>query len=104
MSTRCWPCGEKVYCALNPGDAVFFHANLLHASDQNVSENARWSMICCYNKASNNPYKESHHPFYTKLHKVADEKIMEVARTDSDEASMEFANLAEEDESAKSLS
>ena len=95
---------ERVYCEMNPGDAVFFHANTLHASSQNNSENPRWSMICCYNRASNNPYKESHHPSYTKLHKVDDSKIMEVAQANSDEPQVEFANLAEDDQSAKSLS
>ena len=31
---------ELVYVELDPGDAVFFHANLLHRSDQNRSDNA----------------------------------------------------------------
>ena len=95
---------ERVYCEMNPGDALFFHANLLHASDQNNSENSRWSMICCYNRASNNPYKESHHPSYTKLHKVDDHRIMEAAQAISDAPEVEFANLADEDQSARSLS
>ena len=59
----------------NPGDAVFFHCNLLHRSDQNRSDLARWSLICCYNAASNDPYKESHHPRYSPLPKVADDAI-----------------------------
>ena len=29
-------------------------------------------MICCYNAARNNPYREHHHPSYTPLHKVPD--------------------------------
>jgi ectoine hydroxylase len=37
----------------------------------------RWSMICCYNAARNNPYKEPHHPRYTPLHKVPDSAILE---------------------------
>ena len=64
--------------ALEPGDVIFFHGNLLHASDRNNSENPRWSMICCYNFKGNNPYKESHHPRYTPLVKVADEMIKKV--------------------------
>ena len=66
-----------VYVEMEPGDALFFHCNLLHRSDQNKSENPRWSMICCYNARKNDPYKESHHPRYTPLHKVPDLAIKE---------------------------
>ena len=66
---------DLVHVEMDPGDALFFHANLLHRSDQNRSDNLRWSMICCYNAARNDPYKESHHPRYTPLAKVADEEI-----------------------------
>jgi hypothetical protein len=48
---------------------------VLHRSDQNRSDNPRWSMICCYNAARNDPYKESHHPRYTPLTKVSDDAI-----------------------------
>ena len=64
------------YVEMEPGDALYFHANLLHRSDQNHSDNPRWSMICCYNSAKNDPYKESHHPRYTPLAKVPDEEIL----------------------------
>jgi ectoine hydroxylase len=67
-----------VYLEMEPGDAVFFHCNLLHRSDQNRSEHPRWSMICCYNAARNDPYKESHHPRYTPLKVVPDATIREV--------------------------
>lgn len=72
---------EKVYCEMKPGDALFFHPNALHRSDQNRSDHARWSLICCYNAARNNPYKESHHPRYTPLHKVDDGAIKRVGIT-----------------------
>lgn len=71
---------EVVYCELEPGDALFFHGNVLHRSDANLSENPRWSLICCYNAARNNPYKEHHHPCYSYLEKWPDEKIKEVGR------------------------
>jgi len=71
---------DLVYVEMEPGDALFFHANLLHRSDQNHSDNPRWSMICCYNAASNNPYKESHHPCYTPLVKVPDAEIMKAGQ------------------------
>jgi ectoine hydroxylase len=60
-----------VYCEMQPGDALFFHCNLLHRSDQNKAEQSRWSYIC-YNAAANDPYKDHHHPRYHKLDKVDD--------------------------------
>ena len=72
---------QLVYVEMDPGDALFFHANLLHRSDQNRSENPRWSMICCYNAARNDPYKESHHPRYTPLIKVPDSAILTLVAT-----------------------
>jgi ectoine hydroxylase len=67
-----------VYVEMDPGDALFFHSNLLHRSDQNTSDNPRWSMICCYNAKSNDPYKDSHHPRYTSLNVVPDDAIVKV--------------------------
>jgi hypothetical protein len=66
---------ELVYVEADPGDAFFFHSNLLHRSDQNRSPDPRWSLIACYNAARNNPYKESRHPRYSPLSKVGDSAI-----------------------------
>jgi ectoine hydroxylase-related dioxygenase (phytanoyl-CoA dioxygenase family) len=66
-----------VHVEMEPGDVLFFHANLLHRSDHNRSSHPRWSMICCYNARSNDPYQESHHPRYTPLAKVPDNAIRE---------------------------
>lgn len=66
---------ELVYCEMAPGDALFFHCNTLHRSDQNRSPDRRWTMISCYNAARNNPYLKHHHPFYTPLSKVPDDAI-----------------------------
>ena len=66
---------ELVYVEMEPGDGLFFHCNLLHRSDQNRSSNRRWTMICCYNAARNDPYLEHHHPRYTPLEKVSDSAI-----------------------------
>ena len=74
---------ELVYCEMEPGTALFFHGNTLHASAPNTSPNPRWSLICCYNKATNDPYKESHHPRYTPLVKVDDEAIKRVGAVGS---------------------
>ncbi|MGL4421815.1 MAG: phytanoyl-CoA dioxygenase family protein, partial [Gemmataceae bacterium] len=51
---------DLVHVEMEPGDVLYFDANTLHRSDQNTSENSRWSMICCYNAKRNDPYKESH--------------------------------------------
>ena len=69
---------ELVYCEMEPGTGLFFHANLLHMSAQNRSENPRWSFICSYNAARNDPYKESHTPGYTPLSKVDEGAILRV--------------------------
>lgn len=68
---------ELVHCELEPGSAIFFHCNLLHASAQNKSPDPRWALICCYNAARNNPYKESKHPRYSYLEKWPDSRILE---------------------------
>ncbi|MCG3178835.1 MAG: Ectoine dioxygenase [Phycisphaerae bacterium] len=67
---------ELVYAELAPGDAVFFHCNTLHRSDANTSDQARWTLICCYNSRHNDPYKESHHPRYTPLEVLPDGAIL----------------------------
>ncbi|HEY4049859.1 MAG TPA: phytanoyl-CoA dioxygenase family protein [Acidobacteriaceae bacterium] len=91
------------YIEMEPGDVLFFHPNLLHRSDQNHSDHPRWSMICCYNAARNDPYKESHHPRYTKLNKVPDSAIVEAGiKRFSDHDSATWLDPIE-DVSAKSL-
>lgn len=94
---------ELVHCEMKAGDALYFHSNTLHCSAANLSDHARWALICCYNTKSNDPYKESHHPGYTPLNKVDDEMVLEVGRNDAKRSSVQFANLVEEDKSAKSL-
>lgn len=93
-----------VYCEMEPGDAIFFHSNLLHRSDQNKSDKPRWSMICCYNAKSNDPYKESHHPRYAPLKVVADSMIKEVGIKRFADDSSDVAWLQnEKDRSARLL-
>jgi ectoine hydroxylase-related dioxygenase (phytanoyl-CoA dioxygenase family) len=72
---------ELVYCELEPGDAIFFHGNLLHRSDQNKSDNPRWSLICCYNTKTNDPYlTDGRHPNYSPLEVWEDERVTDVLR------------------------
>ena len=50
---------ELVYVDLEAGDVLLFHSNLLHRSEANLSDKTRWSMISCYNRASNIGYNDS---------------------------------------------
>ncbi|SEJ64917.1 Phytanoyl-CoA dioxygenase (PhyH) [Dyadobacter sp. SG02] len=50
---------EHVFVELNAGDALFFHSNILHRSEANLSDHARWSLISCYNRSTNIGYNES---------------------------------------------
>ena len=47
-----------VYLPLEAGDAVFFHCNLLHSTDQNLSSRRRWALLSCYSRADNGPFKK----------------------------------------------
>ena len=68
---------DHVYCEMDPGDALFFHANTLHASGRNVSDNPRNVLLCCYNRTSNDPVKPHHHPQVTPLDKLPDSAVAE---------------------------
>ncbi|MEZ6041377.1 MAG: phytanoyl-CoA dioxygenase family protein [Planctomycetaceae bacterium] len=72
---------ELIYCEMEPGDAVFFHGNLLHRSDKNTSSNSRWSLICCYNTRHNDPFVTGgRHPNYSPLEIWEDGRVMESIR------------------------
>lgn len=87
---------EVVYAEMDPGDALFFHCNTLHRSDQNRSADRRWTLICCYNAARNDPYVPHEHPRYTPLQKVADDAVKQagVRFAASDDAAT-FMQVAE---------
>jgi hypothetical protein len=94
-----------VYLEMEPGDVLFFHSNLLHRSDRNRSDKPRWAMICCYNAARNDPYKESHHPRYTPLSKVPDSAIRQAGLRRFSDTTAKVAWLEDQkDQSARSLS
>jgi ectoine hydroxylase-related dioxygenase (phytanoyl-CoA dioxygenase family) len=76
---------ELVYCELEAGSGVYFHCNTLHTSEANQSDKPRWGLICCYNAAHNDPYKEHHHPGYTPLIKVSDSAIRGIGATGTSE-------------------
>ena len=68
---------EHVYVALQPGDALLFHSNLLHRSEANLSDTARWSLISCYNRQTNVPYNEPSGSSIIPLETVPDEALLE---------------------------
>jgi|SRR5690242_430085 ectoine hydroxylase-related dioxygenase (phytanoyl-CoA dioxygenase family) len=67
---------ELVYVELQPGDALFFHSNLLHRSEANLSEKPRWSLISVYNRQSNIPYNEPSQSSTVPLNAVPDGALM----------------------------
>jgi phytanoyl-CoA hydroxylase len=68
---------DLVYVELMPGDALFFHSNLLHRSAANLSDNSRWSLISCYNRSSNMPYNEPSASSTIPLQTVPDEALLQ---------------------------
>ena len=69
---------ELVYVELEPGDTLFFHGNLLHRSDANTSDTARFSLISAYNLASNKSYMDEPEASHTPIKKVANEAILKM--------------------------
>lgn len=67
---------ELVYVELEPGDALFFHSNLLHRSDANLSDRPRWSLISVYNRQSNMPYNDNSVSSTIPIEAVPDEAIL----------------------------
>lgn len=65
-----------VHCELDPGDALIFHANTLHRSDQNQSPNRRWTLIICYNAVANDTVTRDDDRYYVPLDKVGDDAVL----------------------------
>jgi hypothetical protein len=74
---------EVVACELEAGDAVFFHANMLHGSEPNSTDQPRTLMHCVYNARSNSPVDEqkSPHRVYRRTVTLPDDTL---ARGDFD--------------------
>jgi ectoine hydroxylase-related dioxygenase (phytanoyl-CoA dioxygenase family) len=68
---------ELIYVEIMPGDALFFHPNLLHRSEANLSDAPRWSLISVYNRSKNIPYNEPSQSSTIPLQAVPDEALME---------------------------
>ena len=66
---------DLVYVEIEPGDALFFHSNILHRSEANLSDHPRWSIISCYASQSNLAYNESSTSWKTPIALVPDNAI-----------------------------
>jgi hypothetical protein len=67
---------DHVYAELEPGDALFFHSNLLHRSEANLSERPRWSIISCYNSYGNVAYNDESPSWKVPVSVVSDDALM----------------------------
>ena len=68
------PFFQHVYCEMEPGDVLFFHCNLLHASGPNDSDQHRRAFIMCYNALANPQLTE---------HKTAEQRPCPVSAGDA---------------------
>ncbi|SIN67529.1 phytanoyl-CoA dioxygenase family protein [Chitinophaga niabensis] len=68
---------ELVYVELEPGDALFFHSNILHRSEANLSDHPRWSVISCYCSQSNLAYNETSTSWKEAVQIVPDDAILQ---------------------------
>ena len=68
---------ERVSVELKPGDVLFFHSNLLHMSEANLSNSPRWSLISAYNMSYNIPFREKNTSCITPIQVVPDEAILQ---------------------------
>lgn len=66
---------DLVYVEIEPGDALFFHSNLLHRSEANLSDRPRWSIISCYASQANLAYNEVSTSWKTPIEVVPDNAI-----------------------------
>lgn len=91
---------DLVYVELQAGDVLFFHSNLLHRSEANLSDKARWSIISCYNRASNIGYNEPSLSNTIPLEIVPDEALLTWEAAEINEENANFL-LKEEDVALK---
>ena len=67
---------EHIFVELEPGDALFFHSNILHRSEANLSDKPRWSIISCYNSLSNTAFNDNSTSWKEPDQVVPDEAMM----------------------------
>jgi hypothetical protein len=67
---------KVAYIEARPGSALFFHCNLLHGSEPNLSDRPRRAYICCYNAFSNIPVLGKGHGQPIPIPLVDDDALM----------------------------
>ena len=67
---------ELIYVEVDPGDAVFFHSNLLHRADANLSDESCWSIVSCYSAQTNLAHKPPFTSWYTPVKSVPNDAIL----------------------------
>ena len=88
---------------MSPGDALFFHSNVLHMSEPNDSEMVRRALIMAYNRRDNSAGRAEvagHHPMYSPIDRVPDSAVLDCDNV-SDFSGKEFL-LPENDRTVKS--
>lgn len=81
---------DLVYVELQAGDILFFHSNILHRSEANLSDKPRWSLISCYCRASNLGYNPSSTTTLTAIDRVPDTALLEWETTGLSEDEADF--------------
>ena len=77
MVNHCLATMEHIYVEIEPGDALFFHSNLLHRSEANTSDRPRWSIISCYNSLSNPAYNDDSTSWKEPVKIVSDNALID---------------------------
>jgi ectoine hydroxylase-related dioxygenase (phytanoyl-CoA dioxygenase family) len=70
----------RTYVEMEPGDALFFHANTLHRSDANTSEHPRWILLGCFNRQDNPCREKGGHPAPRPFEKWDDETVRSIGK------------------------
>lgn len=66
--------GEPEYAEMEPGDTLFFHPLVLHASDRSTNGRRRALVHCTYNARSNEPIilEGQEHRYYREMERLPD--------------------------------
>lgn len=66
---------EHVHVEMEPGDALFFHCNTLHASGRNDSDRSRNVFLSCYSRADNAPSRPGPSVSHSPIAKASEAEL-----------------------------